>query len=94
MGQIYKSAFDKKRNLETWTNLTDSIASMFQETLNKRLDQRVDSMVKDGLLDEIRSFYNENVKDRFVFKIQLTFYCLARFAREDSHSFRKIVGNF
>lgn len=35
-----------------------------QEALNKRLDTRVDSMVKDGLLAEIRSFYDENVVNR------------------------------
>lgn len=35
-----------------------------QETLNKRLDTRVDSMVRDGLLSEIRSFYDENVVNR------------------------------
>lgn len=29
--------------------------------LNRRLDARVDSMVEDGLLVEIRSFYDEFV---------------------------------
>ncbi|CRK96849.1 CLUMA_CG009944, isoform A [Clunio marinus] len=35
-----------------------------QETLNQRLDARIDSMVKDGLLKEIRTFYDEHVSDR------------------------------
>lgn len=33
-----------------------------QETLNKRLDKRVDEMVKQGLLGEIRHFYEKYVK--------------------------------
>ncbi|CAH1717368.1 unnamed protein product [Chironomus riparius] len=35
-----------------------------QAILNHRLNSRVDSMVKDGLLVEIRSFYDEYVKNR------------------------------
>ncbi|KAG5684895.1 hypothetical protein PVAND_014105 [Polypedilum vanderplanki] len=37
-----------------------------QVTLNQRLNKRVDSMVKDGLLEEIRTFYEENVLNRNV----------------------------
>uniref|UniRef100_A0A2M4AYS3 Putative trna dimethylallyltransferase mitochondrial n=1 Tax=Anopheles triannulatus TaxID=58253 RepID=A0A2M4AYS3_9DIPT len=33
-----------------------------QDALNKRLDERVDSMVAQGLLPEIRAFYEQHVK--------------------------------
>lgn len=52
----------------TFRNTINDIISFssfyfFQETLNQRLDARVDSMVKDGLLAEIRSFHNEFVTE-------------------------------
>ncbi|KAL5283358.1 TRIT1 family protein [Megaselia abdita] len=34
-----------------------------KEVLSKRLDKRVDDMLKQGLLKEVRDFYNANIKD-------------------------------
>lgn len=39
----------------------------FQDVLNMRLDKRVDAMLEQGLLSEIRAFHNEhNVDNRYV----------------------------
>lgn len=46
-----------------------SLLFTLQEALNQRLDSRVDSMVKDGLLAEIRSFYDAYVTNRWEMKI-------------------------
>lgn len=42
--------------------LTFFLLLIAQETLNARLDARVDSMVAQGLLAEIRQFYERYVK--------------------------------
>ena len=37
-----------------------------RETLYKKIDDRVDKMVKDGLIEEVRSFYDKNIHSKSI----------------------------